>query len=372
MRILMWDVHGGYTDSLVAGTHDYLFLPRDLGSRSHNGDARSSAGASGRGGLARYGSSPPSNAYQVTAEELRDQPPDLVLLQRLEEIELCAEHLQRRPGRDLPAIFLEHNTPKTDVPSTRHPLADEPGMVLVHVTHFNDVFWDCGSTPTRVIEHGVADPGLRYTGRLPRLAFVVNEPVRRWRVTGTDLLTRFGEFDVDAFGIDADKLPEALASRHERVCFAGNLSPNQLYDAMAERRIYLHLNRWTSLGLSLIQAMMLGMPVVVLDTTDVSRAVPARAGARSTDVTELVTASRALLNDPHEALRRGLIARRAALDRYGLPRFLHDWDLAFKETAETALRAPQASQAVASPGAGAGARREISRRRSGSTARAAP
>ena len=31
------------------------------------------------------------------------------------------------PGRDLPAIFLEHNTPKTDVPSTRHPLADEPG-----------------------------------------------------------------------------------------------------------------------------------------------------------------------------------------------------------------------------------------------------
>jgi hypothetical protein len=37
-----------------------------------------------------------------------------------------------------------------------------------------------------VIEHGVADPGLRYTGRMPRLAFVVNEPVRRWRVTGTD------------------------------------------------------------------------------------------------------------------------------------------------------------------------------------------
>ena len=26
MRILMWDVHGGYTDSLVAGTHDYLFF----------------------------------------------------------------------------------------------------------------------------------------------------------------------------------------------------------------------------------------------------------------------------------------------------------------------------------------------------------
>ena len=161
MRILMWDVHGGYTDSLLAGTHEYLFLLREQ---------------SGRGGLARYGDTPPSNAYEVSAEELRDMPPDLVLLQRLEEIELGAEQLGLRPGSDLPAIFREHNTPKTDVPSTRHPLADERGVPLVHVTHFNELFWDCGHTPTRVIEHGVADPGLRYTGRLPRLAFVVNEP----------------------------------------------------------------------------------------------------------------------------------------------------------------------------------------------------
>jgi hypothetical protein len=325
VRILMWDVHGGYTDSLLAGTHDCVFLSRD---------------GSGRGGLARYGNSPPSNAYEVTAEGLHDQPPDIVLLQRLEELDLCVEHLGRRPGHDLPAIFLEHNTPKADVPITRHPLADQPSLLLVHVTHFNHLLWDCGRTPTRVIEHGVADPGLRYTGRSPRLAFVVNEPVRRWRVTGTDLLSHFAEFDVDAFGIDADLLPGALFPAHERVAFAGNLQPNQLYDAMAERRVYLHLNRWTSLGLSLIQAMLLGMPVVVLDATEASRAVPAAAGALSSDVTELVTATRALLADPEEAQHRGLIARRAALDRYGLPRFLHDWDLAFKEASEIAVRVP--------------------------------
>jgi glycosyltransferase involved in cell wall biosynthesis len=323
VRILMWDVHGGYTDSLVAGTHDYLFLPPE---------------PSGRGGLARYGGSPPSNAYEVTAEELRDQPPDVVLLQRLEEIQLCTEHVKRRPGHDLPAIFLEHNTPKTDVPSTRHPLADEPALLVVHVTYFNQLFWDCGRTRTRVVEHGVADPGLRYTGRLPRLAFVVNEPVRRWRVTGTDLLSDFADFDVDAFGIDAALLPDALRPAHQRITYAGNLKPNQLHDAMAERRVYLHLNRWTSLGLSLIQAMLLGMPVVVLDTTEASRAASVAAGARSSDITELVTATRALLADPEEAQDRGLIARRAALERYGLPRFLHDWDLAFKEAAEIAVR----------------------------------
>jgi hypothetical protein len=325
LRILMWDVHGGYTDSLLAGTHDYLFLPPDQ---------------SGRGGLARYRGSQPSNAYEVTAEELKDQPPDLVLLQRLEEIDLCGEHLRRRPGRDLPAIFLEHNTPKTNVPVTRHPLADKPSLLLVQVTHFNQLFWDCGRTRTRVIEHGVADPGLRYTGRLPRLAFVVNEPVRRWRVTGTDLLSHFAEFDVDAFGIDADLLPDALRPAQTRVNYAGNLQPNNLYDAMAERRVYLHLNRWTSLGLSLIQAMLLGMPVVVLDATEASRAVPAAAGGISGDITDLVTTTRALLADPEEAQRRGLIARRAALERYGLPRFLHEWDLAFKEAAEMGAGVP--------------------------------
>jgi Glycosyl transferases group 1 len=323
VRILMWDVHGGYTDSLIAGTHEYLFLPRE---------------ASGRRGLARYGSSPPANAYEVTAEELRDRPPDLVLLQRLEEIDLCTTHLGLRPGRELPAIFLEHNTPKSDVPWTRHPVADEPAVLIVHVTHFNQLFWDCGRTHTRVIEHGIADPGLRYTGHLPRLAFVVNEPVRRWRVTGTDLLARFADFDVDAFGIDADKLPEALGEAHQRVSFAGNLHPNALFDAMAERRVYLHLNRWTSLGLSLIQAMLLGMPVVVLDATEASRAVPTAAGTRSADIAELISATRALLADPNEARRRGLIARRAALDRYGLPRFLDEWDLAFKEVAEISIR----------------------------------
>jgi hypothetical protein len=322
VRILMWDVHGGYTDSLVAGTHDYLFLERE---------------PSGRGGLARYGDLTPPNAYEVTADEVRDHPPDLVLLQRLEEIDLCIKQLRRRPGHDLPAIFLEHNTPKTEVPSTRHPLAEEASLLIVHVTYFNQLFWDCGRTRTRVVEHGVADPGLRYTGRLPRLAFVVNEPVRRWRVTGTDLLNHFAEFDVDAFGIDADLLPEALRPAHKRVSFAGNLKPNHLYDAMAERRVYLHLNRWTSLGLSLIQAMLLGMPVVVLDTTEASRTVPATAGARSSNITELVTATRVLLDNPEEAQRRGLIARRAALDRYGLPRFLHEWDLAFKEAAEIAV-----------------------------------
>jgi hypothetical protein len=67
---------------------------------------------------------------------------------------------------------------------------------------------------------------------------------------------------------------------------------------------------------------------------------PGVAGARSVDINELITATRRRLADPDEALARGLIARRAVLDRYSLPRFLHDWALAFKETAEITVRVP--------------------------------
>ena len=49
----------------------------------------------------------------------------------------------------------------------RHPAADRDDVVLVHVTHTNRLFWDSGSTRTEVIEHGIVDPGPRFTGACP-------------------------------------------------------------------------------------------------------------------------------------------------------------------------------------------------------------
>ena len=95
---------------------------------------------------------------------------------------------------------------------------------------------------------------------------------------------------------------------------------------MARRRVYLHPMRWTSLGLSLIEAMHLGMPVVALATTEAPEAVPAEAGVVSTRVDVLETAVRRLLDDPEQARLMGKAARAVALARYGLPRFLADWD----------------------------------------------
>ena len=122
-------------------------------------------------------------------------PVDVVVLQRPEELDGLAERWLggRRPGRDVPAVYLEHNAPQGRIAEMVHPAADRSDLTVVHVTHFNDLFWDCGSTPTVVIEHGIVDPGRRYTGELARSAVVINEPGRRGRVTGTDLLAALRE-----------------------------------------------------------------------------------------------------------------------------------------------------------------------------------
>jgi len=309
VKVLLWHVHGGWTDAFVQGGHDYL-LPTTT--------------ARDGWGLGRGGRDWP--AREVAPEAVAAEDVDVVVLQRPEELAVAERLTGRRLGVDLPAVYLEHNTPKGDVPLSVHPMADRSDLDLVHVTHVNALLWDTGSTRTRVVEHGVRDPGLRYTGVLPRFTAVINEPVRRGRVTGTDLLPRFAAAaPVDVFGMGTELLADAFQDG-PAVVGLGDVRPARMHAAMAERRAYLHPHRWTSLGLSLIEAMQLGMPVLALAMTEATRAVPPEAGAVSADVDELVRAGRRLLEDPDEAVARGRIAREAALERHGLGRFLADWD----------------------------------------------
>ena len=137
-------------------------------------------------------SCPASRRVERSPEELRREPIDAIILQRPHEYALVRRWLRRTPGVDVPALYLEHNTPKEQIASTRHPARDFANIPVVHVTHFNQLFWECGDCATYVIEHGVVDPGYRYTGEMPRCAVVINEARRRGRVTGTDLIARFG------------------------------------------------------------------------------------------------------------------------------------------------------------------------------------
>ncbi|QGN49608.1 glycosyltransferase [Micromonospora sp. WMMD558] len=321
MNILLWHVHGSWTTSFVHGRHRYLVpVTPDRGPY----------------GLGRARTYPwPDRAVEVTPQDLANAEVDVVILQRPEEYDLAAQWLRRRPGRDVPAIYVEHNTPKGDVPNTRHPMADREDLLVAHVTHFNELFWDTGATRTAVIEHGIVPPHVEWSGGLDRLAVVTNEPVRRWRVTGTDLMPRFAEVGpLDVFGMGVAGLPDALARAgfpDLPVTGYDDLPQDRMHAEVARRRAYLHLCRWTSLGLSLIEAMAMGMPVIALATTEAVDAVPADAGVLATRVDTLVEAARWLMTDRDAASRLGARGREVAKERFGLGRFLADWDRLMEE-----------------------------------------
>ncbi|MFI6514895.1 glycosyltransferase [Spirillospora sp. NPDC050679] len=322
MRVLLWHVHGSWATSFVHGPHTTLIpVTPDRG----------------KDGLGRARTFPwPDRAVEVPHDRLRDEHVDVVVLQRPHELRLAEEWLGRRPGRDVPAVYVEHDTPRRTasdvgrpeevVPDSRHFLHDRSDIPVVHVTHFNDLFWNCGRAPATVIEHGVVDPGHLYSGDLPRAGVVVNDPLARGRVTGTDLLPRLVRAaPIDLFGMRVADAPRRLGIPPESLWTFEDLPQRRMHAELARRRLYLHPFRWTSLGLSLIEAMLIGMPVVALATTEAIEAVPPEAGVLSTRVDTLAEATRSLLHDPERARQLGKEGRAFAAQRYGLARFLRDW-----------------------------------------------
>jgi hypothetical protein len=318
MRVMLWHVHGSWTTAFVQGSHEYLIpvLP--------------DRGPDGRGRAQTWDW--PASVMEMTPEQLPANPPDVVIMQRPHEGALVARWLGMKVGTDVPAVYLEHSTPGGDVGRARHAMADQDTIRLVHVTDFNQLMWDNGIATTSVIEHGVIDPGPLYTGEIAHVALAVNDPIRRGRVVGTDLIGRFAEVaPVDVYGIGVGDLIAAFNLDPDRVTVYENLPQRALHIELAHRRTYLHLPRWTSLGLSLIEAMQLGMPVVALASTEVVEAVPADAGVVSTRLDRLCQAVRDYQQDPEAARLAGKAARSYALTRYGLNRFLADWDRLLEE-----------------------------------------
>jgi hypothetical protein len=306
---LVWHVHGSWTESFVAGRHRCV-IP-----------ANENRDAYGRGLCGRNW----PGAQEVPSSRLREEDVDLVVLQRPEELELTARWLGRRPGVDIPAVYVEHNAPRPFAVDSVHPIAGRDDIPLIHVTDFNRLMWNNGAAPTQVINHGIADPGQWYTGEIPAAATMINEPRRRWRTVGADLLDELATgVAIDVWGIGTEWFNDQPGS--QRVRGKGDVPAARLLRQVARRRVYLHTARWTSLGLSLIEAMYLGMPVVAVASTMAPLVVPAEAGVVSADIPTLAYALEGFVTDLAAASAAGKAARDFAMAHFSLERFLAEWD----------------------------------------------
>ncbi len=316
LRILTWHVHGSYLYYLTHVPHEF-YIPVKPGRP---------AGYGGRAGSFPW----PDNLHEVPIEELRELELDCVLYQSAQHYLLDGPELLSDEQLALPAIYLEHDPPRQHPTDTRHPV-DDSSVLLVHVTPFNALMWDSGATPTRVIEHGVTIPeDARYSGELTRGIAVVNNLASRGRRLGADVFVEArSRVPLDLVGMGAEEL-DGL----------GEVQPPELARFASRYRFFFNPIRYTSLGLAICEAMMAGIPVVGLATTELVTVVEnGESGWIDTRLEALIEHMNALLASPAEARRLGEGARRTAVERFGIDRFARDWAEAFALV--TGTRAPR-------------------------------
>jgi glycosyltransferase involved in cell wall biosynthesis len=249
--------------------------------------------------------------------------------------------------RRLPAVFLEHDPPQEHPTNTRHVVQD-PTMLLVHVTPFNELMWDNGHTPTTVIEHGVVVPDdAQYTGEFAKGLVVVNGLRRRGRRLGVDVFERVRrEVPLDLAGMESEELGGL-----------GEISHEALPHLMCQYRFVFNPIRYTSLGLSVCEAMALGVPIIGLSTTEMATLVTqGKSGYVDTDVQRLIGHMQRLVSDPLEAQRLSIEARREGQRRFNIARFMDDWDTALAAAVrhgQTAYERPRRPEPLLAAGGNA-------------------
>jgi glycosyltransferase involved in cell wall biosynthesis len=303
LKVLTWHTHGSYLYYLSQAPHNFYVLSKP----------GRPPGYGGRCGSAPWG----DNVIDLPAAEARQQQFDCIVFQDDHQFEKDQYDLLTAAQRALPRAYIEHDPPRAHPTDEHHPI-DDPNVLLVHVTHFNRLMWDSGRTPTTVIEHGVLIPeGVSYRGDLDRGLVVLNHLARRGRRMGPDIFASArAQVELDLVGMGAEELGGL-----------GEVQHNALPAFAARYRYLFNPIRYSSLGLAVIEAMMVGLPVVGLATTEMATVIDnGESGYIDTNLATLITHMQELARNPALARQLGATARRRAQERFGIGRFSADWD----------------------------------------------
>lgn len=306
MKIFTWHIHGSYLYFLSQGDYT-LYIPVT--------ETKKEEGYYGRGETFPFS----DNVIEIPVSEIKETDFDCVLFQTNKNYLVDQYEILSEAQRQLPRIYLEHDPPHRHPTDTKHIMQDR-AVLFVHVTYFNQLMWDNGEVRTTVIEHGVTDPGIPYTGELERGLVVINNLPSRGRLLGLDLfLEARKHVPLDLVGMGTGNLG------------LGEVLHPQLPRFRSRYRFFFNPIRWTSLGLAVCEAMIAGVPVVGLATTELSSVIQnAHSGFLHTDPDYLIRQMKVLLNEPSLAHRIGKNGQEVAQERFNIRRFTSEWKRVFE------------------------------------------
>jgi len=314
LSIFTWHIHGTYLYYLSQGDFD-IYIPVANSKRE---------GYYGRGETFPFG----ENVIEIPEEQVKTCKFDCILFQTHRNYLLDQYELLSDEQRRLPAVFVEHDPPQQYPADTRH-VVDDPRVTVVHVTHFNRLMWHNNTGNVRVIEHGVIPPDVHYTGEYNKGIVVINHMHQRGRKLGADIFDRISrEIPLDLAGMGTKEYGGL-----------GEVLHPGLASFTSKYRFMFNPIRYTSLGLAVCEAMMIGLPVVTLATTEYTTVIKDGInGFIHTDVDYLVEKMKLLLDNPSMAAKLGFAAKKTAQERFGIERFVDDWEKLFESVTNKKTR----------------------------------
>lgn len=301
-------MHGNYLYYLSQIPHN-IYLPVD---GSSSGDYM------GRGNSFPWG----KNVFDVLVDDIPLLKLDCIIFQRERHYRQDQYMVLSEAQRKLPGIFIEHDPPQAHPTNTKHCLHDSD-VFLVHVTHFNSLMWDSGTTRKTVIPHGVMVPeNARYTGKRARGIVAVNNLERRGRRLGFDIFKAASQaVPLDLIGMGS-----------ETAGGKGEISHKDYPYYLSEYRFFFNPIRYTSLGLAVCEAMMIGLPVVGFATTEMAKVVENyQTGYVDTDLKQMIYFMNLLIKNPEAAMRLSSQCRSYARRHFNIERFAYDWQKVLEE-----------------------------------------
>jgi len=305
LRIFTWHIHGTYLYYLSKGNY-ILYIPVSKNKEE---------GYYGRGSTFPFG----ANVIEVEAAEVRNLTFDVILFQTNKNYLVDQYEILSEEQRRLPRVYLEHDPPRAHPTDTRH-VMDDPNVVMVHVTHYNRLMWWNSARVVKVIEHGVPRPEWAYSGELNKGIVVINHLHQRGRLLGADI------FEEVSRRVPLELIGMGTAEHGGN----GEVLHPLLPEYIRRYRFFFNPIRYTSMGLAVCEAMLLGMPIVALATTEYPGVLQdGVTGFISNDIQYLVQKMQLLAGDRKLAATMGRAAQRVAVERFDMHRFTRQWEEAF-------------------------------------------